>query len=77
VRVVDENIEVKIARNSPSEIRRGPITYQVSDVLGYWIVQSKWWLREERRLYMHLITDHGMVEVFRRDNDWILSKIWD
>ncbi len=77
MRVVEESVEVKTWENRPTRIERGAVHYHVIRMLEYWIVQSKWWIRDERRLYMHLITDQGMLEVFCVEGDWILSKIWD
>ncbi len=77
MRLVEETIVVMTKENRPTRIERGSMSYRVIRMLEYWIVQSKWWLKDERRLYMHLITDQGMLEIFCTDGDWMLSKIWD
>jgi hypothetical protein len=36
-------------------------------VVDFWILQSRWWGREEKRIYFRLETDGGVVEVYRTD----------
>jgi hypothetical protein len=36
-------------------------------VLDFWILQSRWWGCEEKRIYFSLETDGGVVEVYRTE----------
>jgi hypothetical protein len=51
--------------------------YRVIEVLDCWVSQGKWWSSEERRVYMRLLTDGGTLELFRRGNEWRLSRLFD
>jgi hypothetical protein len=39
----------------------------VRRVLDFWILQSRWWGREEKRIYFRLETDGGVMEIYRTD----------
>ena len=77
MRVLEEPIRVWTRNITPTLIKRGHSVYHVKRLMNYWVIQGKWWVNEERRLYMRLETDRGMMEIFCRENEWILSKIWD
>jgi hypothetical protein len=36
-------------------------------VLDSWVLQSRWWGREEKRVYYCLDTDRGVIEIYRSD----------
>ena len=41
-------------------------------------LQSKWWIREEKRVYFEVeCRDGALMEVYKRDGEWILSKVMD
>ncbi len=46
--------------------------------LRYWIRESRWWTgRSERRAYFSLLTQEGVVEIYRIGEKWVLSRIFD
>ena len=59
------SIEVDLQNGAPRRIRYDRRTYRVRRVLDFWVVQSRWWGREEHRLYYRLETDRGIIEVYR------------
>lgn len=58
-------IHVDAKNGMPRRIRWGRRTYLVRKLLNYWVVQSRWWGREERRVCYRLETDGGVMEVYR------------
>ncbi len=73
-----EPIEVEPASGSPSLIRWRQQTYRVRHVLDYWILQNRWWEREEKRLYLLLETEPATtMEIYRVGKDWKLARIVD
>ena len=81
-----EPIEVEPDSGRPALIRWRRHTYRVRRVLDYWILQNKWWEREEKRVYLLLETDPiparlqespTTMEVYRVGKDWKLARIVD
>ena len=47
-------------------------------MLDYYILQSKWWIREEKRVYFEVqCRDGALMTVFKRDGEWVLAKVMD
>ena len=61
-------VSVEARKGVPCRIRWGRRTYTVRRLLDFWILQSRWWAAEEKRVYFRLETDRGVVEVFRADD---------
>lgn len=72
-----EHIDVQPASGRPRRIQWRKQRYNVEEVIDFWISQTKWWSVEEKRIYLRLATDRGMMEVFRQDASWILSRLAD
>ena len=49
----------------PRRFRWDGRTYRVHRLLDYWILQTRWWGGEEKRIYYRLETHRGIVEVYR------------
>lgn len=58
-------------------VRCGRRTYRVERLLEAWVVEGRWWGREERRDYVRLLTDRATVELYRRGDAWRLTRILD
>lgn len=58
-------ISVEARKGVPRQIRWSRRTYTVRRLLDFWILQSRWWAREEKRVYFRLETDQGVMEVYR------------
>ncbi len=40
------------------------------------ILQSKWWIREEKRVYFEVqCRDGALMTLFKRDREWVLTKV--
>ncbi|MFH1567581.1 MAG: hypothetical protein ABIL09_06220 [Gemmatimonadota bacterium] len=52
-------------------------TCRVNRILDRWILQSRWWEREEKRCYYLLHTDLGEMEIYRSGAGWVLSRVLD
>ncbi len=62
-------ISVEARKGVPRRIRWGRRTYIVRRLLDFWILQSRWWAREEKRVYFRLETDQGVMEVYRGEGE--------
>lgn len=62
---INEAITVDACSGVPRRFRWAGRTYHTRKLLDYWILQTRWWGREERRIYFRLETDRGVVEVYR------------
>jgi hypothetical protein len=76
---IEEPVEVEDRKGWPVRIRRGARDYRVRELVDVWIVQGRWWLDEEKRVYFRVLTDKGVMDVYRRDpkGEWIMSKLAD
>jgi hypothetical protein len=60
--------------------RKAPLDLQSLDVravLDKWVARSRWWSKDEKRVYVRLHTAHGIIEVYRTGRQWYLSRIAD
>lgn len=65
MKFINAPASVDVHNGVPRQIRWARRTYRVRRLLDYWILQSRWWSREEKRVYFRLETDRGVVEVYR------------
>lgn len=70
-------IEVSTAGGRPRLIRWNGRTYRVRELLDVWVYQTRWWSKEERRVYFRLWTNGGILEVWKCGAEWKLSRILD
>ncbi len=69
-------IEVEEEEGRPTCLtwrRRQP----VREVLDSWVVQGKWWGKEERRVYFRVRTDSAVLEIYRGKTGWRLARTVD
>jgi hypothetical protein len=50
---------------------------EVHEVLDKWVARSRWWSKDERRVYFRLHTSRGIIEVYRRNSGWFISRVAD
>jgi hypothetical protein len=62
---INEPITVDARNGVPLRFQWGRRTYPIRKLLDYWILQTRWWGCEERRIYFRLETDAGVVDVYR------------
>ncbi len=74
---INESAQVITENRRPKIVIWGKRRFTVTRVVDFWIRQSRWWGKEEKRVYLLLNTDHGLIEVYRRDETWILSRLFD
>jgi hypothetical protein len=72
-----EPVAVEPARGCPRRIHWRKQHYNVETVVDFWISQTKWWSHEEKRTYLRLMTDRGMLEIYRAGVAWMLSRLAD
>ena len=51
--------------------------FEVETVLEEWSARGEWWGKEDRREYFLLMTQNGVMEIFRGTSGWMLSRIFD
>lgn len=67
MKFINTPVSVDARKGVPRRIRWDRSVYSVRRLLDFWILQSRWWGREEKRVYFRLETDGGVVEVYRMD----------
>ena len=72
-----EKVDVEPERGWPRLVRWRRRSYRVEVVMDFWVSQTGWWGREEKRSYLRLSTDRGMMEIYRSGVAWILSRLTD
>ena len=72
-----EAIDVTLTDRQPQTIIWRMSTYTVLQTLDRWILQNKWWEREEKRLYYLLETNRATMEIYRVGPKWVLARIMD
>lgn len=72
-----EPVEVEPPTGKPRRIQWRRQRYNVEAVVDFWISQTRWWSREEKRTYLRLMTDRGMMEIYRNGVAWMLSRVAD
>ena len=80
MRLVNKPINVELegaGRYRPHTLHThlGPL--HVRSRLDFWVVQTKWWGGEIRRVYLLLETSEGIVEVYTDGEGWWLWRIED
>lgn len=71
-----EPIDVSFHAKPRAFCWRGKL-YEVEQVLETWSARTDWWGTEEQREYFMLLTERGVMEIFRGNSGWILSRIVD
>jgi hypothetical protein len=61
----------------PSRVRLRGRWLPVLDVVDAWVIQGRWWSREERRLYVRLRTILGTYDLCYREGRWELAGAVD
>jgi hypothetical protein len=88
VKAYYEPIEVEPDTGPPSILRWRCKTYQIRRLLDYWILQNRWWEKEEKRVYLLVETEPfteqsrakespATMEIYRVGKDWKLARILD
>jgi len=72
-----EAVRVELEGGRPCAVHWRRRVYGVREVQDFWIVQGRWWSREERRLYQRLSTDRGGMELYRSGREWRLQRLVD
>lgn len=70
-------VQVDAPRGRPQQIRWNDRVVRVRQLADFWVLQSRWWAREERRVYFRADTPRGLVELYRSGDAWTLSRIMD
>lgn len=70
-------VRVATLRGWPTAVEVDGQVWRVDAVLDYWVVQGRWWAREERRAYLRLLSRGRCLEVYQTREGWYLSRILD
>ncbi len=74
---MNHRIDVIARRGRPRLIRLGERVYHVRELLAVWVYQSRWWSREERRIYFRVRTNRNVLEIWQSGGEWRLAKVLD
>lgn len=76
---IEEPVEVEDRKGWPMVIRRGKKSYRVRKLIDLWVVQGRWWLDEEKRVYFRVLTDKGVMDVYQNleNKKWVMAKLGD
>ncbi len=70
-------ISVSLVQNRLTKIEWHNRIYLVRKISDAWIARSRWWTQDEKRFYLRVQTDQGMMEAYRCDDHWFISGIFD
>ena len=54
-----------------------PSSLNVREIIDRWVARSRWWATDEKRSYFRLHTTRGIIEVYRCNKRWYVSRIAD
>ena len=74
---IEEPVVVEARKGWPVLLRRSGKMYRVLQQLDFWVVQGRWWMQEEKRVYFRVRTDRGVLELYNSRGEWVLSKVFD
>lgn len=74
---IGDEVDVREKKGWPVEVRWCNRTYHTRRLVDFWVVRSRWWAREEQRIYFRVWTDRGTLELSCSNGRWILSKMFD
>lgn len=72
-----EQVMVETRGGRPTRLRLRGRWLPVLDVVDAWVIQGRWWSREERRLYVRARTPAGTYDVCYRQGRWELAAVVD
>lgn len=71
------SIFLETREGRPHRVRLRGRWLPVLDVVDAWVIQGRWWSREERRLYARLRTPAGTFDLCHREGRWELAAVVD
>ncbi len=74
---IDEPIRVQTSGKRIEAVYWHGRRIAVHEQTNAWIVRSRWWGSEEKRIYRTLQTDKGHMEVYQVGDLWRLSRLAD
>lgn len=80
MKIINENIIVQpdpATKWLPGLIEWEHRVCVVEQVVDYWKIETQWWGKPVERLYVIVMTDHGIMEIFRERDFWTLYRIHD
>lgn len=77
MKAYDEPIAVETRKGWPQTIQWRRSTYSVEKVIDYWVLQTKWWVKDEKRVYFQVACGRSILEIYKTDGEWTLAKVVD
>ncbi|RPI67644.1 MAG: hypothetical protein EHM43_07110 [Ignavibacteriae bacterium] len=77
MKLLMEPIDVAEHAAAPSAFCWQGRLFEVETVLENWSARGTWWGIDDRREYYLLMTQNGVMEIFRSRNGWMLSRVYD
>jgi hypothetical protein len=76
----DEPVTVDVDAGMPSSFVRNGRAHRVTDVIGRWRIEGRWWEDGRDREYWRVEASGGAVwDLYhdRRTDRWFLERLWD
>jgi hypothetical protein len=73
---IQKEISVSVVENLPISFKRNGKLYEIVEIEERWILQSKWWEDEEKRIYFRVKTTSGVAEIYLKKTKSNLNGIW-
>ncbi len=70
-----EAIDVQTRGDRPRCLTLHGRRCKVLDTIDYWVIQGQWWGRPERRVYFRVVTEGGVLDMYRSDGAWRLDRV--
>lgn len=80
---IQKQITVSVEDKLPKSFTKDGKVFPVINIEERWIIQSKWWEDEEKRIYFRVRTTSGIAEIYLKktrsnlEGLWILDTIFD
>jgi hypothetical protein len=79
-KIYDEDVMVERDAGMPAAFRWRDRRYEVTDVIGRWRIEGRWWEDGTDREYWRVEAKGGaVIDLYqdRRANRWHLERLWD
>ncbi len=77
MKVYLEHIEVEEQNGIPATVYWAGQKHRVEAVVDSWIACTRWWQEQDKRGYWVVRTNTATFELYKRNNTWTLSRLYD
>lgn len=77
MKVYLEDIEVEERDGTPTTVHWAGKELHVEAVVDRWIACTRWWQAHDKREYWVVRTNTVTIELYKRNTQWVLSRLFD